>query len=127
LEYERVRTALRGASSFSHILVIAISGEFSGTAPEALIADHFFRKGSYRPEELFERIADLISRAPLRPQMIKPDRAPVWIPRNAEGYMVTRTPGIALEANRSAPIRLGQVRVQAVPEKGRPALLKLIS
>lgn len=77
---------------FPHIPVIAISGEFSGTAPEGLIADHFFSKGSYRPEELFEKIAELISRAPLRPNMVKPDNAPVWIPRNAEGFFVITCP-----------------------------------
>ena len=71
-----------------YIPVIAISGEFNGTFPEGLIADHFFRKGAYSPDALFERIADLISRAPLRPNTAKLDQAPVWIPRNAEGYFV---------------------------------------
>jgi CheY-like chemotaxis protein len=46
---------------FPHIPVIAISGEFNGTAPEGLIADHFFSKGSYGPEALFDKIADLIA------------------------------------------------------------------
>jgi CheY-like chemotaxis protein len=73
---------------FPHIPVIAISGEFNGTAPEGLIADYFFSKGSYRPDELFDKIAELIARAPLRPNVVKPDKAPVWIPRNAEGYFV---------------------------------------
>jgi hypothetical protein len=68
--------------------VIAISGEFDGTAPDGLIADYFFSKGSYRPEELFNKIAELISSAPLRPNVVKPDRAPVWLPSNAEGYFV---------------------------------------
>lgn len=77
---------------FPHIPVIAISGEFNGTAPDGLIADHFFSKGSYRPEELFGTIAALISRAPLRPNVVKPDKAPVWLPRNAEGYFVVTCP-----------------------------------
>lgn len=73
---------------FPHIPVIAISGEFNGTAPSGLIADHFFSKGSYSPEELFLRIADLLERSPFRPNITKPDRAPVWIPTSAEGYFV---------------------------------------
>lgn len=73
---------------FPHIPVIAISGEFDGTAPEGLIADHFFSKGSYRPDDLFDKIGDLISNTPLRPNLSKPDRAPVWIPRDAVGYFV---------------------------------------
>lgn len=73
---------------FPHLPVIAISGEFNGIQPEGLIADHFFSKGAYRPEDLFRKIADLIADAPLRPNVLKPDRAPVWIPKNAEGYFV---------------------------------------
>jgi CheY-like chemotaxis protein len=73
---------------FPHIPVIAISGEFNGTMPAGLIADYFLSKGSYHPEDLFTRIADLIERSPMRPSVTKPERAPVWIPRNAEGYFV---------------------------------------
>jgi CheY-like chemotaxis protein len=73
---------------FPHIPVIAISGEYNGIMPEGLIADHFFSKGGYTPDDLFVRIADLLERSPLRPSITKPDRAPVWIPRNAEGYFV---------------------------------------
>lgn len=73
---------------FPQIAVIAISGEYNGTAPEGLIADHYFSKGSYAPEDLFRRIAELLASGPLRPNLSRPDRAPVWIPRNATGYFV---------------------------------------
>lgn len=73
---------------FPHIPVIAISGEYNGVSPAGLIADYFLSKGSYKPEDLFGRIADLIERSPMRPNVTKPDRAPIWIPRNAEGYFV---------------------------------------
>jgi CheY-like chemotaxis protein len=73
---------------FPHIPVIAISGEFSGVAPEGLIADYFFNKGSCRPQDLFDKIAELIARAPMRPNVAKPDRAPVWVPRNADNCLV---------------------------------------
>jgi CheY-like chemotaxis protein len=73
---------------FPHIPVVAISGEFNGESPAGLIADAFLTKGQYEPEELFRKIAELIERSPLRPSMTKPDRAPVWIPRNDSGYFV---------------------------------------
>jgi|SRR5690348_13348821 len=73
---------------FPHIPVIAISGEYSGDLRGGVIADAFFVKGQYSPEELFNRIAELIEQSPVRPHFSKPDRAPVWVPRNAEGYFV---------------------------------------
>ena len=73
---------------FPHIPVIAVSGEFVGSGPTGLIADAFFTKGSYRPEALVEKITELIKHAPMRPQIIKPDRAPVWVPVNEKGYLV---------------------------------------
>ena len=53
---------------FPHIPVIAISGEFNGNAPEGLIADAFFTKGQYTPEQMFQRIAELIEQSPMRPR-----------------------------------------------------------
>ena len=73
---------------FPHIAVVAVSGEYNGLAPAGLIADAFLSKGSYGPLELFNKIADLLRDAPLRPHISKPDRAPVWIPRNESGYFV---------------------------------------
>lgn len=73
---------------FPHIAVIAISGEYVGASPAGLIADAFFAKGQYRPEELFHKIAELIEQSPIRPHLTKPDRAPVWVPRNEQGYIV---------------------------------------
>jgi DNA-binding response OmpR family regulator len=73
---------------FPHVPVIAISGEFAGTMPVGVLADAFFAKGNYQPEELFTRIAELLHRSPLRPHIAKPDRAPVWFPRNHSNYYV---------------------------------------
>ncbi len=73
---------------FPHIPVIAISGDFVGTGPTALIADAFLTKGEYRPESLVAKITELIERAPMRSQIVKPDRSPVWVPVNDKGYLV---------------------------------------
>ena len=73
---------------FPHIPVVAISGEFHGDTPVGLIADAFFTKAQYAPEDLFRKIAELMEQSPLRPNMTKPERAPVWIPRSDAGYFV---------------------------------------
>lgn len=73
---------------FPHIPIVAISGEFAGETPTGLIADAFFTKGQYSPEELFRKIVELIEQSPLRPSLTKTDNAPVWIPLNDTGYFV---------------------------------------
>ena len=73
---------------FPQIAVIAISGEYTAAAPEGLIADHYFSKAHYAREDLFRRIGELLAGGSLRPNQSRPDRAPVWIPRNASGYFV---------------------------------------
>ena len=73
---------------FPHIPVIAISGEYDTAFPAGLIADAFFIKGQYRPEELFHEITELIEHSPLRPHLAEPDKAPIWVPRNERDYFV---------------------------------------
>jgi CheY-like chemotaxis protein len=73
---------------FPHIAVIAISGEYNGSEPAGLIADAFFTKGHYAPEQLFKEIAGLLEQSPLRPHVGKPDRAPVWVPKSNTGYII---------------------------------------
>ena len=73
---------------FPPIPVIAISGNYIGDSPAGLITDAFFTKGQYTPEELFRNIATLIKESPLPPNLSKPDRAPVWVPRTDPGYFV---------------------------------------
>lgn len=72
---------------FPQIAVIAMSGEYNGIPPAGLIADAFLTKGSYTPEQLFNKIAELIEQSPIRPQ-VKPEKAPVWVPRSETGYFV---------------------------------------
>jgi CheY-like chemotaxis protein len=77
---------------FPQIPVIAITGEFMGGAnPEGLLADAFFHKGQYSPPELFKRIQSLLEQSPIRPYFVKPDKAPVWIPRNGNYVVLTCT------------------------------------
>jgi CheY-like chemotaxis protein len=85
---------------FPQIVIIAISGEYDGIPPQGLIADAFLSKGSYSPDQLFRKIADLLESSPLRPHLTKPDKAPVWIPRNTEGYFVVT----CTECLRSSPV-----------------------
>jgi CheY-like chemotaxis protein len=75
---------------FPIIPVIAMSGAFSGEAvPESVLADAFFQKGDFRPEELFEKIADLLHELPTRPKVGKPTRAAVWVKNDKGTIAVT--------------------------------------
>jgi CheY-like chemotaxis protein len=76
---------------FPHVPVIAISGKYEGS-PNGVIADAFFSKAQYTPEQLFAKIVELLEQSPLRPHLSKPDSAPVWIPRNDAGYFVVTCP-----------------------------------
>lgn len=75
---------------FPQIPTIAVSGEFEPPiAPLGVLADAFFAK-PFRFEELLAKIAELLRNTPPRPA-IKRDRAPVWVPRNGEYYVITCT------------------------------------
>jgi CheY-like chemotaxis protein len=95
---------------FPHIAVIVISGEYNGNARNRLLADAFFAKGQYTPEQLFEKIDNLIEQSPIRPHMAKPDKAPVWIPRSATGYFVLTCPECLRSF--SIPAETGQTEVR---------------
>jgi len=77
---------------FPHLPVIAISGQYNGTLPSGLIADAFFSKGLYKPEDLFRKIIELLEQTPIRPNIARPDKAPVWIPKSSTGYFIATCP-----------------------------------
>jgi len=75
---------------FPQIPTIAVSGEFHPPIePLGILADGFLSK-PFSLDELQAKIADLLRDAPPRPA-IKRDRAPVWVPRNGEYYVITCT------------------------------------
>lgn len=75
---------------FPTIPVIAMSGAFSGAAvPGSVLADAFFQKGDFRPEELFEKIMDLLHELPTRPRIGKPTQAAVWVKNDKGTIAVT--------------------------------------
>lgn len=75
---------------FPQIPTIAMSGEFQPPVePLGVLADAFFSK-PHTPEELLAKIRELLCDDPLRPA-IRKDRAPVWVPRNGDYYVITCT------------------------------------
>ena len=75
---------------FPQIPTIAISGEFQPPIETlGVLADAFFAK-PHMSKELFGKVGELLRDAPPRPA-IKRDRAPVWVPRNGEYYVITCT------------------------------------
>ncbi len=75
---------------FPHIPVIVISGEFiaGGGQPPPLLADRFFQKGSYTPQQLLSCISDLMKESPIRPHLGNYGKVPLWIPRRDADYIV---------------------------------------
>lgn len=77
---------------FPQLPVIAITGEYSTVSePEGLLADALFHKGQYSPGQLFKEIQSLLEHSPIRPYPFKPNKAPVWIPRNGSYVVLTCT------------------------------------
>ena len=75
---------------FPQIPTIVVSGEFHPPIePLGVIADAFLSK-PFSLDELEAKIAELLRDSPPR-QAIKRDRAPVWVPRNGEYYVITCT------------------------------------
>jgi CheY-like chemotaxis protein len=78
---------------FPHIPTIAISGEyFLANMPLGLLVDHFFQKGGYTPEQLRDKIKEVIADSPIRPHLGKHDSAPLWVPRANADYLVVTCP-----------------------------------
>ena len=76
---------------FPQIPVIAISGAYNGGLG-GVIADVFFFKGQYHPDELFNRIHALIHAGPIRTYISKSNGAPIWVPVSDQGYFVVTCP-----------------------------------
>ena len=57
-----------------------------------LLVDHFFQKGGYTPEQLLAKMKELIADSPIRPNLGKPDKAPLWIPKMDADYVVVTCP-----------------------------------
>jgi len=78
---------------FPHIPTIAISGEFIlANMRLGSLVDHFFQKGEYSPEQLLEKMKELIADSVMRQKRGKHDDAPLWIPRSDADYIVVTCP-----------------------------------
>jgi CheY-like chemotaxis protein len=104
---------------FPQIPVVAMSGAYQGgtSVPGGVIADGFYAKGSSRPEELYETVADLIRRSAERAHAHRGEPAPVWIPRNGKDSQ--GIPYIVLtctECLRSFPLSVTSEELQTVEE-----------
>jgi Response regulator receiver domain len=99
---------------FPQIPVIAVSGVFNGGLG-GVIADAFFFKGQYTPEELFGKIRDLIEVGPVRGYVPRPDRAPIWVPVNDAGYFVVTCPSCLRSSSIQAEDSATELRVLECP------------
>lgn len=104
---------------FPEIMVIASSGayETGDHIPGGIIADAFYAKGRYRPEELLRTVAQLIDSSAAKARSHQQQSAPVWIPRN--GKDSNGVPFIVLtctECLRSFPLSVLREDVQEIQE-----------
>lgn len=96
---------------FPHIPTIAVSGEYiAATMPVGLLVDHFFQKGDHTPEQLREKMKELICNSPIRPPLGKADKAPLWIPRRDAEYIVVTCPECLRSSSISDDSAPGEVR-----------------
>jgi CheY-like chemotaxis protein len=66
---------------FSQLPVIVFSGAFGAAdVPSSVLADAFFEKSHYTPDQLIARVADLVRKPPTHPPVGKPT-ASVGVPR----------------------------------------------
>ena len=78
---------------FPHIATIAVSADyiFSGN-PSGIAADTFLQKGHYTLQELCGEIATLLAASPIRSERRKSEIAPLFVPRDGEGYLIITCP-----------------------------------
>ena len=78
---------------FPHIATIAVSGEYitSGN-PSGVLADAFFQKGHYTLKEFCGEIAKLLAASPIRSERKRSEIAPLFVPRDGEGYLIITCP-----------------------------------
>jgi len=94
---------------FPQVSVIAISAAYNGGLG-GVIADAFFFKGQYSPEELFVKIRELIEAGPIRPYTSRGDRAPIWVPIDEKGYFVVTCPACLRSSSIQAEESLTELR-----------------
>ncbi len=92
---------------FPHLPVIVISGEFSAVdVPNSVLADAFFEKSQYTPDQLIARVAGLVRNAPIRPPVGK-QHTPVWIPHTESEQVALTCTSCLRTFSVSTPIAAG--------------------
>lgn len=92
---------------FPHLPVIVISGEFRGLdVPNSILADAFFEKSQYTPDQLIARVAELVRESPLRPPVGR-QHAPVWIPHTEGKYVAVTCTNCLRTFTVSTPLASG--------------------
>jgi CheY-like chemotaxis protein len=78
---------------FPHIATIAMSGGYTaGEMPPGILADAFVQKANYGIQELSRQVGRLLAASPIRSERKKSERAPLFLPRDAAGYLTISCP-----------------------------------
>ena len=111
---------------FPHIATVAVSGEYitSGN-PSGVLADAFFQKGHYTLKELCGEVAKLLAASPIRSERKKSEIAPLFVPRDGEGYLIITCPK-CLRPNRLEAMNLnGGVHEMPCQSCGTPVRFEI--
>lgn len=73
---------------FPAVSVIAYSDEFTPGMDSAVLCDQYIKKGPNSRTKLLASVRGLLSHSPLRAQPAKVEKAPAWLPRPTNGYIV---------------------------------------
>jgi len=98
---------------FPNIPTIAISGAFSAAdVPESVLADAFFEKGQYSPQELFQKIGALLESLPERSRVEQKTNPAIWIPVTNSNYIVVTCSSCLRTFPVPAPLPVGAHTVE---------------
>jgi uncharacterized Zn-finger protein len=79
------------------------------------IADAFFFKGEYRPEELFTKLREMLEAGPIRTYVPNSNHAPIWVPVNERGYFVVTCPACLRSSSLEAKDSVTELRESECP------------
>lgn len=77
---------------FPGVSVIAFSSEFTPAMAPDILCDQYIEENPDLPVKLVAVVRELLARSPVRSQPARIDKAPVWLPKPINGYIVLTCP-----------------------------------
>jgi CheY-like chemotaxis protein len=111
---------------FPHIAAIAMTGEYIAAGnPSGVLADAFLQKGHYTFNALLSEIGKLLAASPVSSERRKGEVAPLFVPRNDEGYLILTCPECLRPGKLEATGLNGGLHETACPSCGTPVRFEI--